>query len=65
VREVLHARLAYLEREANVLKQTKRPEYHEDYGVIARYLAHLGDEVGKAAAERYRSYDAWAKRRPM
>jgi hypothetical protein len=56
---VIAALRAILDREekrALRLQEGRQPPYSEDYGLVARYLAGLGDEKGVEAREKYKRY---------
>jgi hypothetical protein len=39
------------------MQQARQVEYGDDYGILAKYLARLGDALGIEAREKYRRYE--------
>jgi hypothetical protein len=61
----LRAQLAYQAREAEAFREGKHAQYREEFGVLARALAKLGDSNGCEALEMYRRHSAWLRKQPL
>lgn len=59
VREVLGARLA-VERQKSLRDGGRTLSYTPELGLLARYLAKLGDPDAQELAERYKKFKRWA-----
>lgn len=63
VREVLGAKLA-AEHKRSLRRDGRTLAYSPELGLLARYLARLGDPHAKELAERYKKYKRWADYTP-